>query len=83
MSSVFRLRGEISDMNPNEGRVEVFYRGQYGLVADDFWNKPDADVACKQLGFVKFVLCIAFDFTRKCLYLLTMKTLKNGNSISS
>ena len=37
--------------NPCEGHLEIYYDGQWGTICDDYWDKENADVACRALGF--------------------------------
>ncbi|XP_036089324.1 neurotrypsin isoform X1 [Rousettus aegyptiacus] len=45
---VLRLAG---GKDSHEGRLEVYYRGQWGTVCDDGWTELNTNVVCRQLGF--------------------------------
>ncbi|KAJ8385194.1 hypothetical protein AAFF_G00191660 [Aldrovandia affinis] len=46
----FRLAGY--PRKHNEGRVEIFYKGEWGTICDDDFSLENARVLCRQMGFV-------------------------------
>ncbi|NWU56681.1 DMBT1 protein, partial [Dromas ardeola] len=38
----------VNGWNQCEGHIEIFYRGTWGTIWDDFWGVSDAEVVCNQ-----------------------------------
>ena len=45
----------VDGITENEGRVEMYYDGQWGTICDDGFELPNANVICKALGYTEAV----------------------------
>lgn len=41
----------VGGTRPTEGRVEIYYNGEWGSICDDHWTLVEANIVCRELGF--------------------------------
>lgn len=69
----------VDGKSKREGRVEVFYAGEWGTVCDDDWDLKEAAIVCKELGFGKALQAPKHSFFKKGQFLFkyTQSTLES------
>ena len=41
----------VNGFTPDEGRVEVCINGEWGTACDQYWDRRETNVVCRQLGY--------------------------------
>lgn len=58
------LEVRLVDGGETSGRVEVKFRGEWGVVCDDNWDDMDATVVCRMLGYTRLTMSKAVSSSR-------------------
>ena len=75
----------MNSYSSHAGRVELQYNGTWGTICSDYWDLPDADVVCRQLGYdgaLRAVSNAAFGQGTGQIWLDDVQCLGNETSIS-
>lgn len=50
---LFHLLGVrlVGNEYPDRGTIEILHNGRWGTICDDYFEKVDADVICRMLGY--------------------------------
>ncbi|XP_065829757.1 uncharacterized protein [Oscarella lobularis] len=59
LETPFPVRLVAEGFSSVEGRLEVFYKDEWGTVCDDEWDLQDAHVVCRQLGLGRATQALA------------------------
>lgn len=51
MVNLFLTVRLVNGTAPYNGRAEIFYNGEWGTICHDYWENPETNVFCRQLGF--------------------------------
>ncbi|XP_053406028.1 deleted in malignant brain tumors 1 protein-like isoform X2 [Mercenaria mercenaria] len=46
------IRYRVADMKNSRGRAEIYFDGRWGTICDLYWEDADADVFCRQAGYL-------------------------------
>ena len=41
----------LNGASESQGLVDIGFRNAWGSVADNYWDRPDGEVVCRELGF--------------------------------
>lgn len=73
----------VDGLSNSSGRVEVFSRGQWGTVCGYNWDRADASVVCRQLGYKAATAAPTWAFFGEGSGPIWMKGVQcNGNELS-